>query len=144
MSLLEQGKIKIRNIEKDDVPHAVKLLNTLSKFETSNDYKKLWNDFYIQSNVHSIVATINHLVIGYGSIVVETKIHGRKIGHIEDIISHFDYRNKGVGKNIVNKLFEIAKKRGCYKIVLHCQQKNKLFYNKCDYKINGLAMERYI
>ena len=36
-------------------------------------------------------------VVGYGSIFIQINIRGGKIGHIEDITVHPDFRKKGIG-----------------------------------------------
>jgi glucosamine-phosphate N-acetyltransferase len=50
-------------------------------------------------------------IIGSGTIIYEPKIiHGGKsVGHIEDIIVDKNYRNKGIAKNILNMLVNLAK-----------------------------------
>ena len=42
--------------------------------------------------------------MGYGSIVIETKIRGGKMGHVEDIVSHSLFRKKGIGKAVVDSI----------------------------------------
>ena len=81
--------------------------------------KKYGINLVSKKNLHSLVATIDNKIVGYGSIVIETKIRGGKTGHIEDIVSHRNYKKRDVGRSIVNGLFDIAKKKDVI----------KLFYN---------------
>lgn len=135
----------IRKIKKTDMSFVIELLQTISTYEPSkNDYTKIWNKFKSQKNIFAIVATLNNKIVGYGSLVIETKIRGGCMGHIEDIVSHKDFRKSGIGKAIVNELFIIAKKKGCYKVALQTQKKNIPFYRKCNYKINAITMQRII
>ena len=93
---------------------------------------------------HSLVAIIDEKIVGYGSLVIEAKIRGGKAGHIEDIVSLENYRKKGVGKAILNGLFDLAEKNGCYKVSLQCKEHNVQFYEKCNYELNGVAMQRFV
>ena len=65
------------------------------------------------------------------------------MGHIEDIVSHPSKRNAGIGKRIVSALYEIARANSCYKVSLQCQKHNISFYEKCDFKVSGAAMQRF-
>ena len=106
--------ISIRTIEQTDMDSVIELLQSMSKFKPSkSEYLSIWDSLSNQPNVHSIVAVIDKQIVGYGSIIVETKIRGGKMGHIEDIVSHPNYRNKGIGKAVLDTLFDFAKANGC-------------------------------
>ncbi len=104
----------------------------------------IWDSFIHQPNVYPIVAVRDEMVIGYGSISIETKIRGGKIGHVEDVVSKDSARKSGIGRLIVESLYEIAKENRCYKVALHCQHRNIAFYEKCKYIASGTAMQRFI
>lgn len=135
----------IRKLRKKDMSLVIELLQSISKYKPSKSkYPKIWNKFKNQKNIHAIVAIIDKQIVGYGVIVIESKIRGGKMGHIEDIVSHKDFRKKGVGKAILDKLFTLAKKKYCYKVALQCKKHNISFYKKCNYKINAITMQRLI
>ena len=137
--------ISIREIVQSDMDAVIELLQSMSEFKPSkSEYLPIWNSFHQQSNVHSLVAVIDNQIVGYGSIVIETKIRGGKMGHIEDIVSHSRFRKKGIGKAVVDALLNIAKENGCYKVVLQCKEHNIKFYENCNYKISGVAMQVFI
>jgi glucosamine-phosphate N-acetyltransferase len=83
-------------------------------------------------------------IIGSGTIIYEPKIiHGGKsVGHIEDIIVDKNYRNKGIAKNILNMLVNLAKNK-CYKIILDCKEELVDFYSKNGFNKNGIQMAKY-
>ena len=85
----------------------------------------------------------NIKIIGSGTIIYEPKIiHGCKsVGHIEDIIVDKYYRNKGIAKNILNMLVELAENK-CYKIILDCKELLD-FYSKNGFNKNGIQMAKY-
>ena len=125
--------IEIKKIQKKHMNEVIDMLhkNMSEYIPPEEKLNEIWNFFSSQSNVHALVATIDDIVVGYGSIVIETKIRGGKTGHIEDIVSHSSYREKGIGKTIVSKLTDIAKKKGCYKVALLCKEHNIDFYKSC-------------
>lgn len=137
--------ISMRKVIQSDMDTVIELLQSVSEFKLSkSDYLPTWNSVCEQTNVHSLVAVIDSQIVGYGSIVIETKIRGGKMGHIEDIVSHSLFRKKGIAKAIVDALFEIAKANGCYKVALQCKEHNVKFYEKCGYEVSGLAMQLFV
>jgi len=62
------------------------------------------------------------------------------VGHLEDIVVDSESREKGTGKSIVDSLVEIAKKKGCYKVILNCNNNNVPFYIKCGFKLTENEM----
>jgi len=81
-------------------------------------------------------------LIGTGTILYEHKfIFDRCIlAHIEDICIRKEYRACGYGKQIMGKLVEEAKEKGCYKITLDCMEENVPFYEKCNFEKRGRQM----
>ena len=67
-----------------------------------------------------------------------------KVGHIEDIVVHADYRGYGLGKILIDYLTSMGKNQGCYKCILDCDEKNVGFYEKCEYVRKGIEMARYM
>lgn len=139
--------ISLRYINQNDMLDVLNLLQLISKFNPSPSPSQLadnWENFCRQTNVHSLIASVNEETVGYGSVAIVTNIRGGKLGHIEDIVCHSDYQQQGIGRAILSGLFEIAKSKDCYKIALQCKEHNVLFYEKCNYDVSGIAMQRFI
>jgi len=138
--------MKIKPIEEKNMMEVIDLLDkNLSPFKPDiNEYKKIWNLYSSQTNVYSLVAIIDKKIIGYGSITIELKIRGGQMGHIEDIVTHPQYRRQNIGKAIVSELVTIAEKKGCYKVALQCKEHNIQFYKKCNHEISGISMQLFI
>jgi glucosamine-phosphate N-acetyltransferase len=62
------------------------------------------------------------------------------VGHIEDIAVAKDQQGKRLGLRIIHALDYIAEKAGCYKAILDCSEANRVFYEKCGYKLAGVQM----
>tara|TARA_B100000963_G_C22598601_1_gene659136 strand:- start:1327 stop:1761 length:435 start_codon:yes stop_codon:yes gene_type:complete len=137
--------LSIRSVLQSDMDAVIELLQSMSEFKPpKSDFLPIWNSFCKQDHVHSLVAVMNNQIVGYGSIVIETKIRGGKTGHIEDIVSHSMFQKKGIGKSIVDALLNVAKENGCYKVALQCKEHNINFYKKCGYEVSGSAMQLFI
>lgn len=137
--------IEISRINREHMKDVIEMLHrNMSEFMPPlEEHDKIWQSFSSQTNVHSFVALMDRVVVGYGVVVIETKIRGGKMGHIEDIVSHKKYRHKGIGSSIVNHLLKIAKEEGCYKVALQCKEHNVSFYEKCGYSISGISMQQF-
>ena len=85
----DEKNIEIRTVERGDLKAVIDLLQSMSEFKPlKSNLLPIWNSVSKQSNVHSLVAVVDEQIVGYGSIVIETKIRGGKMGHVEDIVSH--------------------------------------------------------
>lgn len=62
------------------------------------------------------------------------------MGHIEDISVAKDQQGKKLGLRIIQALDAIGVAAGCYKSILDCSEKNRVFYEKCGYKLAGIQM----
>ena len=131
---------------------------------TTDDYEKylsLINDFRetkfskeefittlnkINANNSSIwVIVVDDELIATGTILYEYKfIHNiSKLAHIEDICVSKSYRKNNYGKTMVKRLVEEAKKDGCYKITLYCDEKLEHFYADNGFEKKGIQMAIY-
>ena len=77
----------------------IKILQSTSDYRPNEkDYYEIWDKFQSQTNYFALVALDEKLdVVGYGSIFIQRNIRGGKMGQIEDITVHPDFRKKGIG-----------------------------------------------
>ena len=96
---------------------------------------------------NSIYVYINSEFKIYGIITLlfENKIihNGGMVCHIEDLVVDKQYRNQNIGRILVNHAIHEAKKKGCYKIILNCNNEVKNFYLKCGFEEKNLQMALY-
>ena len=92
------------------------------------------------------VLECNSKIIATATLLLEPKlIHNfGLVGHIEDVVVDKQYRSAGYGKKIIDYLTNLARERGCYKVILDCNEKNVNFYTKCDYTKHGVEMAIYM
>jgi len=60
---------------------------------------------------------------------------------LEDIVVAAKHRRLGIGRLMVAKLCEEAKKNNCYKVILACKSKNLNFYESCGFDKDGHSMK---
>eukprot|EP00877_Chromochloris_zofingiensis_P002095 jgi/Chrzof1/11887/Cz06g13180.t1 len=84
-------------------------------------------------------------VVGAATVVIENKfVHAcNKVGHIEDVVVDASARGHNLGKRLITHLMDIAKQRGCYKVILDCKDANVGFYEKCGLERRGVEMGKY-
>jgi len=127
------------------MPDVILLLQDISEFlPLPQDYDSIWSRYVAQEHVISIVALEHGNVIGFGTVCLESKIRGGRVGHIEDIVTHKNQRSRGIGSAIVSSLADVAKDEGCYKVTLHCHEQNVMFYEKIGFQLNGASMQRML
>ena len=85
-------------------------------------------------------------IIGTGTLLFEQKlIHNFGIvAHIEDVVISNNFRRQNYGKILIENLIKKAKEKSCYKVILNCDTKIEDFYNKCNFKYNGIHMSYYL
>ncbi len=95
--------------------------------------------------VVAVDANSNGSVIGTASLMLERKLlrGGALCGHIEDVVVCKSARGRGLGKKLVTHLVDIAKSKGCYKVILDCAENNVAFYERCGFTKKECQMALY-
>ena len=138
----------IRKINKNDFYK--KYLDLLSELSIVEDtYYEVFSE-----NIENINKNINHfifvieidnIIIGSITVLIEQKIirNFSKVLHIEDLVVKKEYRKKNIAKKLINYCINFAKKNKCYKIILNCENKFKIFYEKLGFNNKNLEMSIY-
>ena len=138
--------VSLVQVQKNHMTAVIEILQSLSDYRPDEkEYDQIWDEFQSQTNHFGLVALDEKVdVVGYGSIFIERKIRGGKMGHIEDIAVHPNFRKKGIGKLLINALYQIAQEEKCYKVSLVCKEHNLSFYQKCDFMIDGISLSKFL
>lgn len=131
--------IKIRELEEKDLFNGfLESLDSLRKASDMNPkkVKEIFKKIRSDKNYKIYVAVLDSKVVGTTTLFIEQKfIHdGGKVGHIEDVAVRKEYQGKGIGQKVVKTLLEYAKKEGCYKTILDCNEDLISFYEKIGFK----------
>lgn len=106
--------------------------------------KKILKEIKKDPNHKIFVAISNsNEIIGSVTLFVEQKfiLNFTKWGHLEDVVTRKGYEKKGIGRALVNKATEVAKKMNCERIMLSCQDNRMDFYRNCGYVKNSNPMK---
>ena len=99
------NNIEIYSVRNEHMNDVIELLQSISEYRPMYiDHDIIWSEYSSQKNVFGVVAFIGSRLVGFGSILIEIKLRGGRVGHIEEIVSHPGLRNQGVGKAIVEAL----------------------------------------
>jgi len=94
--------------------------NSNGSLFTVNEANKIWDNNIENNNIKYFIAEEENKILGslYISIIPNLSNNGKSIGFIENIIIDEKYRNKGIGKKLMEMAIEYAKENNCYKITL--------------------------
>jgi len=140
-------KYKVRAVQPNDFyKDHINLLNQLTScpdMSYSEYHHQLIN--ITTQNGHIYVVEHNNKIIASATLLIEYKlIHNNgKVGHIEDVVVNNEFRNNGLGKQLITHCLQEAKQMNCYKVILDCNQDNVDFYIKCGLTQKEIQMVKY-
>lgn len=119
--------IIIRAANRDDIKSVLELVHKLAAYEKKNpsdvqltEEKILAHGFNSQPYFHLLVAESEQKLIGYALyFFTYAASKGAPILYLEDLFVLTEYRNKGIGTQMLSKLAEIAKKDKCCRMEWH-------------------------
>ncbi|TCT17170.1 acetyltransferase (GNAT) family protein [Natranaerovirga pectinivora] len=135
--------VKIRLITKDELNQLINLYKHLHTddpdIENTESIQELWYSIYNDPSIYCIVAEQKGLLISTCNITIIKNLtrNARPYGLIENVVTHSDYRNLGLGKKVLQKAIDIAKENNCYKVMLLTGSKKEEtlhFYRSVGFK----------
>ena len=128
--------MKIRELENVDFSQVIEIW----KKSFNNNFDKEINSTYLTDpSSITLVSVDSNTVTGVASLHIIKKLT-RTLGLIEDVAVNENYRGKGIGKKLVEKLIGIASEKSCDKTVLNSSEKNSEFYEKIGFEKNEIQM----
>ena len=131
----------IRYIQKDELRELLDLYKYLNKDDPdlAEDVKlkKLWQEIMEDPGQHYLVAEVDgKLVSTCVLIVIKNLTRGASpYAIIESVVTHPDYRKRGIGTRLLKKAQEIAREKGCYKTMLLTGRKDAIpFYENAGFE----------
>ncbi len=89
-----------------------------------------------------LVAKYEEKIVGFASLTIKDSLwDGGKLGHINELVVDRFYRNKGLGKELLEEIIKVAKEKSCERVELDSafrRKKAHLFYTsqgfeKCNF-----------
>lgn len=142
---------QLRKIESGDFnKNYLHLLAQLTIIDPDKITKPMFDTFIGKLNdVHQIYVIEQieqHIIVGTITIIFEHKlIHTMGIVcHIEDVVVDSNFRGLKLSKLLINYAIALSKQYGCYKIILNCNDNNKIVYEKRGFVNNGNLLSMYL
>ncbi len=123
----------IRKLEYNDYYKGyLDLINTFTRYPENKCYGEFCTilDKIVSQNSHIFVIEQNGIIISSITILIQQKIHNnfKCVLHIEDIVTHKDYRKTGLASKLIKYIIDTSPIYNCYKIVLCSNIENEKFY----------------
>ena len=128
--------MKIRELAKSDYNQVIELWTKSLSNKFDNEIN---TDHISDPSSITLVSVDNNTITGVASLYIIKKLT-RTLGLIEDVAVNENYRGKGIGKKLVEKLIGIAADKKCDKTVLNSSEQNSEFYKKIGFEINEIQM----
>ncbi len=135
-----EGNPIIRLARMSDVERLITLFSQLSESSIEVNYDKEKGKAELKRivenpNQYTLVAVVEDYVVGTATLLVQNNLtHGASpYAHIENVVTDKEWRNKSIGKMLVNELIHIARQLSCYKVILNCNMYNSTFYEKLGF-----------
>lgn len=110
-----------------------------------NGYKEKDKKLELTKDVSKTIyiMKLNNKIISTAKLFIEEKIY-QPVGHIEDVVTDNQHRNKGYGKSLIKYIINKAiNDMNCYKVILNCKEELNNFYTKCGMTKTGSAFTIY-
>jgi phosphinothricin acetyltransferase len=121
--------MKIRELAKSDYNQVIELWTKSLSNKFDNEIN---TDHVSDPSSITLVSVDNNTITGVASLYIIKKLT-RTLGLIEDVAVNENYRGKGIGKKLVEKLIGIATDKKCDKTVLNSSEQNSEFYKKIGF-----------
>lgn len=147
---MEKINYQIRELEKKDLDVKRGFLETLGHLAEVSDLSKekaeeILEKINSQNSQILVALTDDDQIIGLVTLMLEQKFlrGGKLAGHIEDVVTRKGYEGMGVASALMKKAIQIAQEKGCYKLILDCEDKLIPFYEKFGFQEKEICMKIY-
>ena len=82
--------------------------------------KAVWEQICSSKNVHCIGAEIDGRVVATCMLTITPNLTrgGRAYGLVENVVTHPDFRRRGIGRALLHHALDVAWQSDCYKVML--------------------------
>ena len=113
----------VREVRKEDLDKLLNLylfLHEESIPELNEHLEKTWNQIIEDPNHHLIVNEIDGKIVSSCVCVIIPNLtrNVRPYAFVENVVTHADYRGRGLARECLNYAKEISEKENCYKMML--------------------------
>ena len=134
---------EIRPIRADELPALLSLYRHLHpadpELQVTPDLLELWRRICSDPQLQYLVAEVdNRLVSSCALTVVPNLTRGaRPYGLVENVVTHPEFRRRGIATRVLRAALELAWSRDCYKVMLLTSRKDEAtlrFYRQAGFE----------
>ena len=110
--------------------------------QNMENWRSIISKLNLADNSYLLVAEEDEMVVStvYLTIIENLTHNNRPFGVIENVVTHIDYRNRGIASALLNEATNIAIKHNCYKVFLETGSKNEKTLS--FYQNNGFILDQ--
>ncbi|UOB16306.1 GNAT family N-acetyltransferase [Abyssalbus ytuae] len=132
-------KLLIRNTELRDSEAIAQLSNQLGYKSEKGIIEKRLNNILSNKNNYVLVALENEKIVGWVHGFYSLRVESDPFIEIGGLVVNENYRKKGIGKILVDKIIKRPDFKECKKVRVRCntvREESHIFYQKIGFKIN--------
>jgi GNAT superfamily N-acetyltransferase len=133
----------IRKVRENELPGLLSLYRHLHpgdpELAVTVDIERLWHRILTDAQWHYLVADIGGKIVSTCALAIIPNLtrSARPYGLIENVVTHPDFRRRGIGTRILQSALELAWKQDCYKVMLLTGRKDEAtlcFYRQAGFE----------
>ena len=133
----------IRKIRQDELPSLLSLYRHLHpsdpELAVATDVEHLWRRIFADSQSHYLVADVAGQIVSSCTLAIILNLTrgARPYGLIENVVTHPDFRRRGIGTRILQSALELAWEQDCYNVMLLTVRKDEAtlrFYQQAGFE----------
>ena len=141
--------MEIRKVTLNDIDSVFELLNQLYKNKIRYEiFSEIYKSKLEDNNSYYIVAVEDDKIVGVLISEIQVKIHrAKKQCFVDDLIVDENYRNRGIGRQLLQNAVDYAKDQDCEVIELTSYRDNvnaHRFYENNGFKKHSYKFKQYL
>lgn len=123
----------IRTMQPDELPALLELYTHLHDDDEPLPMERaqaIWEKLLADPNIRCLGAEVDGRVVASCILSMTPNLTrgGRPYGLIENVVTHADYRKRGIGTAMLRHALSMAWEAGCYKVMLLTGRKSEAVY----------------
>ncbi len=133
----------VRKIRQDELPKLLALYQHLHVDEpalvVNADVERLWNRICDDPQLHYLAADVGGQIVSACTLAIIPNLTcgAKPYGLIENVVTHPDFRKRGLGTSVLRAAVKIAWEADCYKVMLLTGRKDAAtlrFYEQAGFE----------
>jgi len=114
----------IREIKYRELEELLELYKHLNaddpNLELDEEIRLLWDEIYGNPNLNYLVCELDGKIVASCTVAIIKNLtrKARPYCLVDNMITHSDYRKRGLGRAVLDQAVEIAKENNCYKVMV--------------------------